>query len=169
MTLKEFILNDENHFVAMEYYKLILNRTFLILVTEDKLIGLLANGTISTEAGENILAKGRHDIITRQITRQLAVRGDLSNPYSYIKEKYIREIENDNIFSEKILLKNKANFVISRRDIKAVQYDPKKKFGMGNYPHDGKIVIETKDGKKREFIILGDQSGQTIADIIQNK
>ena len=161
MTLKEIELNDANHFVAMEYYKLILNRTFIILITEDKIIGLLGNGTISVEGGK--------DILTKQISKQFAIRGDLSNPYSYLKEKYINEIENDNINSEKILLKNKMNFVINRKDIKDVNYNPKKKFGMGYYPHDGRVTIETNDGKKRELIILGNQSGIEIADIIRKK
>jgi hypothetical protein len=33
---------------------------------------------------------------------------------------------------------------------------------MGYYPHDGKVYVRTKDGKNREFIILGSQSGQEI-------
>ena len=30
MTLKEITLTENNHFVGMEYYNLILNRTFLL-------------------------------------------------------------------------------------------------------------------------------------------
>jgi hypothetical protein len=37
---------------------------------------------------------------------------------------------------------------------------------MGYYPHDGKVYIETHDGKKKEFIMLGNQSGQKIANLI---
>jgi hypothetical protein len=33
---------------------------------------------------------------------------------------------------------------------------------MGEYPHDGKVYVTTKDGKRREFIILGNQSGESI-------
>jgi len=158
MTLKDLVLTDDNHFVAMEYYKLILNRTFLILLTKDSLIGIQGNGVISVEGGK--------DPFTKQITKSLAVRGDLTNPYSYLKEKYIHEIENENLLDQSFLLKNKTNFIVTRKDIKNARYDPKKKWGMGHYPHDGKVYIETADNKKREFIILGDQSGQRIANLI---
>jgi len=37
---------------------------------------------------------------------------------------------------------------------------------MGPYPHDGRVTIETYDNNKREFIILGNQSGKSIANLI---
>ncbi len=40
---------------------------------------------------------------------------------------------------------------------------------MGYYPHDGRVTIETFENKKREFIILGNQSGQDIANWILTK
>jgi len=155
MTLKNFDFKEDNHFIAMEYYNLILNRTFIVLLTKEYLIGLQGNGMVSVEGGE--------DIFTKQITRSLAIKGDLMNPYSYLKEKYIREIENENLLGDSFLKLNKNNFKISKKDIKKVFYEPKKKWGMGNYPHDGRIYIETISGKKKELIILGDQSGEKIA------
>ena len=155
MTLKNFDFKEDNHFIAMEYYNLILNRTFIILLTTEYLIGLQGNGMVSVEGGE--------DMFTKQITRSLAIKGDLMNPYSYLKEKYIREIENENLLGDSFLKLNKNNFKISKKDIKKVFYEPKKKWGMGNYPHDGRIYIETISGKKKELIILGDQSGEKIA------
>ena len=106
------------------------------------------------------------DILTQKMTSLLAVKGDLTNPYSYLKNKYLFEIESYNLLYESILLANKINFRINRNDIKNVYYDARKKWGMGYYPHDGKVYVETKDNKKREFIILGEQSGQNIADWI---
>ncbi|RZJ78733.1 MAG: hypothetical protein EOO47_12905 [Flavobacterium sp.] len=155
MTLKNFDFKEDNHFIAMEYYNLILNRTFIVLLTTEYLIGLQGNGMVSVEGGE--------DMFTKQITRSLAIKGDLMNPYSYLKEKYIREIENENLLGDSFLKLNKNNFKISKKDIKKVFYEPKKKWGMGNYPHDGRIYIETISGKKKELIILGDQSGEKIA------
>ncbi len=145
----------------MQYYGLILNRTFLVLLTDELLIGIKVNGLISVESGGSVIAK--------ELAATMTVRGDLQNPYSYIKSKYIERVNECELLSETISVHNKANFVIRRADIKYAYYDPKKKWGMGYYPHDGKVYIETVDGRKREFIILGNQSGHKIASLILAK
>ena len=81
MKLADTELTEDNHFVAMEYYALMLNRTFLIIKTADMLIGIQGNGMVSVEGGG--------DILTRAITATMAVRGDLTNPYSYLKNEYL--------------------------------------------------------------------------------
>ncbi len=159
MKFKDIELNDENHFVGMEYYFLILNRTFLIIKINNNLIGILGNGMISTEGGK--------DILTRKITSSLAVKGDLTNPNTYLKNKYLEKIDDVDLLDGSILNENKANFIIKIKDIKEVKYNSNKKFGMGAYPHDGRITIETHNNNKiREFIILGNQSGQKISNWI---
>ncbi len=158
MRLKEIELTYKNHFVGMEYYFLILNRTFLILKSSGFLIGIQGNGSVSVEGGR--------DILTRQITSSLAIKGDLNNPYSYIKNKYIEKIDNTDLLDGSLTKLNQTNFVIKLTDITDVKYNANKKFGMGPYPHDGTVTINTFDNKKREFIILGNQSGQEIANWI---
>jgi hypothetical protein len=158
MTLKDFSLYDNNHFVAMEYHKLILNRTFIVLLTNDYLIGLQANGMVSIQGGV--------DVFTQEISKSYAIRGDLANPFSYVKDKYIRAIESFDLLDGSILRQSKTNFMIHKTDIKNVYFDASKKWGMGYYPHDGKVYVETMDNKKREFIILGEQSGEVIAQLI---
>jgi len=158
MHFKDFELKDDNHFIAMQYYGLILNRTFLILLTNNQIIGIKVNGLVSVESGGSIIAK--------ELANTMTVKGDLQNPYSYIKSKYLDRVQNCEPFDGSILTQNKSNFVINRSNIKDVYYDPKKKWGMGYYPHDGKVYIETVDGKKKEFIILGNQSGHKIANLI---
>lgn len=166
MTLKEFPLEHKNHFIGMEYYWLILNRTFLVLLTKEYLIGIQGNGTIAVE--------GEKDFITginwaEPVVKHLVVKGDLTNPYSYLKASYINKIQDDDLLSNSFLSKNKANFKINRKEIKNVYYDSTKKWGMGYYPHDGKVYIETFDNKKKELIILGNQSGQAIVNWISMK
>ncbi len=161
MKLKDYELKEGNHFVAMEYYNLIMNRTFLVLILEDFLIGLKVNGLISVEGGG--------DPLTRSITKNMAIQDDLQNPYSYMKSSYLRKIENLNIYGESILETEKPNFRINRNEIKNVTYDKRKKWGMGYYPHDGKVYVKTKNGKKKEFIILGSQSGKEIENWIEKK
>ena len=161
MDLRTYLSGKGNHFVAMEYNGLLFNRTFLVLVTDEHLIGLKVNGLVSAESNA--------DPITAIITSSLAIKGDLSNPYSYIKHKYLNKLESLDINGDEILKISSPNFKISRKDIIAVAYDKKKKWGMGSYPHDGKVTVKTKDNKKREFIILGSQSGQEIESLIKNK
>lgn len=161
MKLKDIELTDDNHFVAMEYYYLILNRTFLVIKSKGLLIGIQGNGLVSVEGGK--------DILTREITSNMAIKGDLTNPYSYLKNKYLEKIADLNLTDGSIVEANKSNFLIKLSDIKSAIYNPSKKFGMGPYPHDGRVTIETYDNNKREFIILGNQSGEHIAHLITTK
>jgi len=161
MKFKDFELKDNNHFVAMQYYGLILNRTFLVLLTDNLVIGIKVNGLVSVESGGNV--------ITKELANTMAIKGDLQNPYSYVKSKYIDGVQNCELSDASILKQNKSNFVIPRTDITNVYYDAKKKWGMGYYPHDGKVYIVTSDGKKKELIILGNQSGHKIANLILTK
>jgi hypothetical protein len=158
MTLQEFGLREENHFVAMEYYRLIMNRTFLVLLTPEYLVGLKVNGWVNVE--------GRIDPATLLITRALSVRGDLSDPYAYIKGKYLEKLLGVDLRGEAILARDRANFRMGRTDIVEVRHDPRKKWGMGYYPHDGKVYVLTRDHRQREFIILGNQSGRLVKEWI---
>ncbi|MEO7486170.1 MAG: hypothetical protein ABIU77_03680 [Ferruginibacter sp.] len=161
MKFKDFELTDINHFVAMQYYGLILNRTFLVIMVSDLLIGIKVNGLVSVESGGSMIAK--------ELSATMTINGDLQNPYSYIKSKYIDDVADLELLDGSILSNQKSNFIIRRSDIKNARYDPRKKWGMGYYPHDGKVYIETTDGKKKEFIILGNQSGHTIASLVLTK
>jgi len=159
MKFKEFELKEGNHFVAIEYYGLILNRTFLILLTRDYLIGLKVNGVVSVQGGS--------DPLTQAVTNSMAITDDLQNPYSYIKGNFLGKLENQNILSDEILKVSCSNFKIDRSKIIDVSHNKKKKWGMGPYPHDGKVYVKTSDNKIREFIIIGIQSGEKIANWIK--
>ena len=126
MNLKYFKIRPHNHFIAMEYYGLILNRTFLVLIAEDFLIGIKVRGVTSAESGEGL---------TRTITRLLAVQDNLDDPYSYIKTKYLNRLKNCDFFGADLFVNNRANFRIKRTEIVKSYHDPKKKWGMSYYPH----------------------------------
>jgi hypothetical protein len=153
MKIGDFEFKDGNHFVAMEYYGLILNRTYLVMLADNKITGVVVNGMVSAEAhGEVGL-----------IVNQMAIKGNLTNPYAYVKKSYFDKVKNLDLFGNELLKVNKANFRINRNDISNAVYDSRKKWGMGAYPHDGKVYLKINNGKKREFIILGNQSGSNIA------
>ena len=150
LKLLDFKLIEGNHFIAMQYYGLLLNRTFLVLITDNYLIALKVNGFVSVEVNNG-------NPITRSITQSLAITNDLENPYAYAKDKFLIRLAEEDIYSEEILKVSSCNFRISKHDILEVFYDRKKKWGMGPYPHDGKVHVKTNN-KKIEFIILGQQS-----------
>lgn len=127
-------------FIAMEYYALILNRTYLVRVGDGKITGSICRGLTAVEGGG--------DRLTREITARLAVHGNLSDPASYVDGATLSK-------------SHRANFVISLSKVQSVAYDPRKKWGMGYYPHDGRVTIVTPE-QKRELIILGAQSGLEI-------
>ena len=159
MKLKDINLTKDNHYIAMQYYGLIFNRTYLVLITDCHLIGIVANGLVSVQGG---------DPITSLITSSMAVDGDLNNPLSYLKEKYLKRVQDMDLLEDDVTNKHYANFRLKLSEIDSVKYDPSKKWGMGYYPHDGKVYIKAKN-KKREFIILGEQSGEHVAQVISNK
>lgn len=161
MLLSDIHLGQVKDFVAMEYHALILNRTFWVFVVGDTLVGIHANGAISAST-DDFSAAG---FATNLILDSRIVKGDLNDPYAYPKASYIVRNKNVDLMSDDFL-KIGSNFRIRKQDIKNVYHDPSKKWGMAQYPHDGKVYIETNNGKKREFIILGKQSGASIAQMI---
>ncbi len=159
MKLTDIELINGNHFIAMHYYGLILNRTYLVLITNNHLIGIVANGLVSI--------KGGGDYLSRQITTHLAIDGDLNNPFSYLNEKYLEKANDLHLLSDDLTKSNRSNFRYEYKEIISADYDPRKKWGMGYYPHDGKVNIKVID-RMYEFIVLGNQSGLAISDLINN-
>ncbi len=127
----------------MEYYALILNRTYLVLVDANKIHGIVCRGLTSVESGIGI---------TRALTEHLAVHGDLNDPGSYV-------------VGRQLISHNSTNFTLPFSEVASITYNPGKKWGMGYYPHDGRVFIQTRL-RRRELIILGNQSGQRIADLL---
>jgi len=140
-------------FIAMEYYYLILNRTFLVVIGDDDLIGIKIRGVVSCEVDSSPL--------TGSVTKYLAVTGDIDNPNSYINSDLLHIYEELDIQDAHVMDLDNANFKIKFDDILNIYHDKRKKWGMGYYPHDGKIYIETNDANK-ELIILGNQQGGEI-------
>lgn len=169
MKLEEIKLTDNNHFIAMEYYGLILNRSYLVIFVENHMLGLICNGVVSSDVDAN---PGTYDRGTRKLIKAavspFVIAGDLDSPSSYINENNVRKYDGVDLLSENILDVHKRNFRYSWSDISSIRHDEKKKWGMGDYPHDGKIYI-TIEGRTRELIPLGRQSGKTIVANIERR
>lgn len=130
----------------MEYYALVLNRTYLVSVTDREIRGKVCRGLTSVEGGIGI---------ARAINASLSVHGDLNKASSYVDER-------------KLERPCSGDFSIRLSDVTSISYNHRKKWGMGYYPHDGRVVISTSS-RERELIILGRQSGRAIADrLVEN-
>jgi hypothetical protein len=130
------------NFVAMEYYLGILNRTFQVFVSEDAVAGAKVRGL----AAAPLLRKKYWFVPEAHANKRLLAK------YS--------QVQNGNVELPRGSL---ANFIYKRADIKDAWFDPTIKWGMGTFPHSGKLYIKLSSGKTRELILVGLQQGEEIA------
>jgi len=161
LKLNDMNLDEEVYFVAMEYYGLILNRTYLVMILDDHIVGIVCNGVVSSD----ISAEPGPYRLTRRITKSTAknfvISENLNSPFSCISDKHRERYDGVDLLSDDISKIDRANFRYPISSIISIKHDPKKKWGMGEYPHDGKVNIRV--GKiRKELIVLGAQSGASI-------
>ncbi|HEY2349402.1 MAG TPA: hypothetical protein VGH64_10310 [Puia sp.] len=144
-------------FIAMEY-KGMLNCIYKIYITDSLVLGAKVNGYITVQPnfglGTSIPFKVMHD------------------PEAYVNKKKDEKYENLLNDPDAFLKTDKQNFIIRISDIKQVYHDPTPKWGMGYYPHTGKIMVEasktTQNAKaEREFILVGDQNPSKVLALFQ--
>ncbi len=126
-------------FVGMEYYALILNRTYLVFVAPDGLYGWKAEGPVS------------------------AARPQFFEPYQRMLEDPDLMCDRGAVED---LAKLKGGFSILGADITYVEAIHSSKWGMGGIPHSGRLRVGLTNGKWREFILLGSVSSEKIRDRI---
>ncbi|HSY35455.1 MAG TPA: hypothetical protein VK814_06875 [Acidobacteriaceae bacterium] len=126
-------------FVGMEYYGLILNRTYLVFAAPGGLYGWKVEGPVSN------------------------ARPLFYEPYQKMLDdpELIRgrgAVED--------LAKLKGGFFIPDLEIASVIASDKSKWGMGGIPHSGRIRVNLTNGKWREFILLGSVNPDAIQESI---
>jgi hypothetical protein len=122
-------------FVAMEYYGLILNRTFLVFIAPEGLYGWKAEGTVT--ASRPTYFQPYADMLTDP---------DLMRDPEAIRR----------------LSQLRGGFFIPRSEIVAADVIYGRKWGMAGIPHSGRINLRLSSGKSREFILLGSVSVESI-------
>ncbi len=125
----------------MQYYALILNRTYRVYITKrmlcgGKVAGLVASPRRSTDA--------------------------MQNPNYWSRSRIDHAYERMDKSSKDFLEYDRANFQIKWPEIERVTFDPSDKWGMGNVPHSGKLLIHLKAGDARELVLLGRQDGEHL-------
>ena len=135
------------YFVAMAY-KGMSNCIYKVYITDSLILGAKVNGYIAAEPtmgmGKAIPKSRMHD------------------PEAYVDQTMDAKYENSFADKDKFLAIDKDNFIIRTSDIKKIYHNPKPKWGMGYYPHMGRVIIETTktpENRKaeRELILVGDQ------------
>ena len=138
-------------FIAMQYYAGIMNRSYVVQVSDSLILGGRVRGAISAGVSR------RHS------------QTELEDPYFYTKQDLLSIYHQDNLVHSELLTKDNANFLIRRGDIQAVKYTEKKKWGMGDVVHTGRLFIELKSGKKIELILLGKPNIEEIINKLNAK
>jgi hypothetical protein len=119
----------------MEYYGLILNRSFLIFIRPEGLYGWKFYGLVSAHTPRYFEG----------------VEAFLDQP-----EMTPGSVQFDE------LMKKSGSFFIPKSEIQSVFFINKPKWGMGPVPHSGKLYVTLSGSRKREFILLGSVDGESI-------
>jgi hypothetical protein len=144
------------YFIAMEY-KGLSNCIYKVYVSDSLIFGAKVNGYITVQPnygmGKSVPKEKMHD------------------PESFVDEKMDKY---DVLLSDHsaFLSADKDNFIVRKADIKRIYHNPKKKGGMGYYPHAGRIEIETiktLENRKgdRELILVGDQNPGSVLSMLR--
>lgn len=131
------------HFVALQYYGGILNRTFVVFVTHDTICGVRVRGALP--APVNVTDRW-HD------------------PLFYPQPKLLAKYEGVDLESPGLLAKDKANFRFRKDEIERVEFTSDAKWGMGSVPYSGRLIVTRKGGVETELILLGTQDGPALHD-----
>jgi hypothetical protein len=130
-------------FVALEYYALILNRTYKIFVTDDLIAGAIVRGYLHAPV----------------LPSDAWLRPDF-----YPRERILRRYDGIDVRSDEFARKNYWNFQHPRATIADVEFTWAPKWGMGSVPYSGRIILYFRQGGSQELILLGKQDGPSIRD-----
>ena len=130
-------------FVAMEYFALILNRSFLVFITNEGLRCWKFHGLVSSL--EPLFYE--------------PVEALLDAPDMPPGSKAFEE-----------LMRGRNTFCLPYGSISSVAFVNRQKWGMGSVPHSGILLIRFSGNRtQREFILLGSAHGQLITDLISSR
>lgn len=134
-------------FLAMEYYAVMFNRSFLVIVTKNAICGAKMFGVVGSPRTAIGAYKWR-------------------DPRNFINRKTLEKYRSIDPESPAFLNIDKVNFQTPCNNVKGIGFTSRKKSSMGGVPHSGSLFVQLADGRKREFILLGDQDGEEIERLI---
>ena len=132
-------------FLAMEYFRVIWNRSFEIFLSRSHFCGARVAGAVTATS-----------------PRVAAMRKTL-DPASLFESARLETVRAHEPGSPPYLSLHRSNFAIPKSDVAELQYNPNPKWGMGPIPHSGRLLVNTRNSRTREFILLGRVDGAAIA------
>jgi hypothetical protein len=129
----------------MQYYWVMLNRTFEVFVTDTKLCAARVGG---------------------QVASPIFVDERLKDPQFYVRPRLLSRYDGIDPESLEFLKIDRANFQILREEICGIEHH-RTKWGMGAVPYSGRVLISLHDGTKREFVLVGMQDSRSIVKRLQ--
>ena len=127
-------------FVALEYYALVLNRLWVLLITNDSFVAVNAGGPI---AAPLVVSEAWHD------------------PFSYVSDRRIRRYEFLASQSDDVLRVSRANWKCSLSELSNISFTAAWKWGMGTVPYSGRLFV-TAGGRRHDYVLVGQQDGSEI-------
>jgi hypothetical protein len=137
-----------SNFIAMEYFLGILNRTYLVSGFNGGIGGARVGGLVSNPV---VLPSDQAE-----------------NPQTFVDTALSSRYKSVSFDSAKFLELDGANFFYAMHDVASISTNMARKWGMGNVRYSGRIFITLSSGKTREFILLGSQDVQGIADRLRD-
>src|SRR5262249_54506490 len=95
------------------------------------------------------------------VVSPLVATASMSTQEFWVGTRTAKSYERIDLASAKLLQMHSANFQVHWNDIAKIEYRARKR-GMGNVPHSGRLVLQLRDGRTRELILLGRQNGNTL-------
>jgi hypothetical protein len=134
-------LTEVRGFLAMEYWALVLNRSYIVFIAADGLYGYKFSGPVDNSN-----------------PKFFEPYGDLLDDPNYL----------GSVISLREMAKGPGNFFIPSSEISGVEMSYKPKWGMSNIRHSGRVTVESINGG-REFILLGSVDAQKIQNVIVDR
>ena len=122
--------------VAMEYYGLILNRTFFVFFQPEGLYGWTLEGPVT-----GIRPRYFQRYADRLIDPELIDQPEVIQRLSRLM---------------------KGGYFIPRTEILSAEINRKAKWGMGPIPYSGRIELRLTRGRQREYILLGEVDAEAV-------
>lgn len=155
--INDIRVNEPPHFIAMEY-KGFSNCIYKVYITDSLIMCAKVNGYITVEPNFGI--------------GTTIPKTSMHNPEAYVDSTMAAKYPDLPSDIPGFLKANNQNFIIRKKDIADITFNPQKKWGMGYYPHNGRVIVKVKEKvynnkTEREFILIGDQNPEEVLTMLK--